>query len=355
MVRVDAPQTDCSDLLSFEPGRYTSNEHANSMKHFLGQLSCTVAFGLAAALSPLEKAHAEPGHTFPPLTEAERQAIRAAIPAAAAARPARARRVLIFYRTEGYVHASIPFGNEALKDLGQLTGAYHADTSDDLAALSESSLSQYDAIVFNNATHLSLPPAQRAALLAFVQGGKGVVGIHAASDSFYTWPEGQSLLGGAFNSHPWTANDIVAVKLDDPGSPLTAGFGGRGFWVKDEIYQIDGPYSRAHVHVLLSLDMVRPENARKPDQLVRNDNDFPIAWIKHQGQGRVFYTSLGHNSEIYRTPQILQHYLDGLQFTLGDLKADTTPSETLKHAPAPAPAPQSSAVVIDENGAPDRP
>ena len=133
------------------------------------------------------------------------------------------------------------------------------------------------------------------------------------------------------------------------------GLGGHGFWVKGEIYQIDGPYSRARVHVLLSLDMVRPENARKPDQLVRDDNDLPIAWIKHQGQGRVFYTSLGHNSEIYRTPQILQHYLDGLQFTLGDLKADTTPSEMLKHAPAPAPAPQSSPVVIDENGAPDRP
>jgi len=65
----------------------------------------------------------------------------------------------------------------------------------------------YDAVVFNNTTRLSLTPAQREALLAFVQAGKGLVGIHAASDSFYTWPEGQALLGGIFNSHPWTADD----------------------------------------------------------------------------------------------------------------------------------------------------
>lgn len=322
----------------------------SSMRGLISSCASAWATGMVLALASSSALHAEPGHTFQPLTEGERQAIRAAIPAQARARPARPRRVLIFYRTEGYVHASIPFANEALQQLGEVTGAYHADSSEDLAALSESSLRQYDAIVFNNATHLSLPEAARAALLAFVQGGKGVVGIHAASDSFYTWPEGQALLGGAFNSHPWTANDIVAVKLDDPGSPLTAAFGGHGFWVKDEIYQIDGPYSRAHVHVLLSLDMSRPENGRKPEQLVRDDNDFPIAWIKHEGQGRVFYTSLGHNPEIYRTPQVLQHYLDGLQFALGDLDADATPSERLKQPPAAAQAPPSSAVVIDETG-----
>jgi type 1 glutamine amidotransferase len=84
-----------------------------------------------------------------------------------------------------------------------------------------------------------------------------------------------------------------------------------------------------------------------PAQLVRDDNDFPIAWIKREGSGRVFYTSLGHNPEIYRTPQILQHYLDGIQFALGDLRADATPSAKLKQQPPAAPAPESSTVVID--------
>ena len=308
---------------------------------------------LALMLALVVTAHAEPGHSFRPLTATEQRDIRAALPAHARVSPARPRRVLIFYRTEGYVHACIPFANEALRQLGETTGAYHATVSDDLDALSASGLSPYDAVVLNNTTHLSLSPGQRSALLAFVKAGKGLIGIHSASDNFYTWPEGQALLGGAFNSHPWTADDTVAVKIDDRDSPLTAAFSGHGFWVKDEIYQIDGPYSREHVRVLLSLDMSRPENARPPDQLVRGDNDFPVAWIKHEGKGRVFYTSLGHNPEIYRTAQVLQHYLDGIQFALGDLRADGTPSAKLKPLPPPAPAPENPAVVIDETGARD--
>ncbi len=320
-----------------------ADEMRKGMKRLLTQLSSVLTsapvVGLAIALTLDATAYSEPGHTFTSLTESERQAIRAAIPPQARARPARPRRVLIFYRTEGYVHGCIPFANEALKQLGETTGAYNAEGSEDLDVFSERRLAPYDAVVFNNTTHLSLTPAQREALLAFVKAGKGLVGIHSASDSFYTWPEGQALLGGIFNSHPWTADDTVAVKLDDRDSPLTAAFGGHGFWVKDEIYQIDGPYSRTHVHLVLSLDMSRPENARPRDQLVRDDNDFPIAWIRHEGNGRVFYTSLGHNPEIYRTPQILQHYLDGIQFALGDLRADATPSAKLKPQPRAAPAP----------------
>ena len=304
------------------------------MKNRIALLTLLLA-GLPAGMEG-----AEPGHSFKPLSAAEQQAIRAAVPLHARAKPARARRVLIFYRTEGYVHASIPFGNEALRRLGEVPGAYSADASEDLEALSPGHLAAYDAVIFNNTTHLSLPPPQRFALLAFVRSGKGLVGIHSASDSFYTWPEGQALLGGTFNSHPWTAEDTVAVKLDDPESPLTAAFGRRGFWVKDEIYQIAGPYSREHVHVLLSLDMSRPENARKPEQLVRDDQDFPVAWVKEEGKGRVFYSSLGHNAEIYRNPELLQHYLDGIQFALGDLRADATPSAGLKHPPTAALAPK---------------
>ena len=341
----------------FLPGAAVPDETRKGMKRLLTQLSSVLTsapvVGLAIALTLAATAYAEAGHTFTSLSETERQAIRAAIPAQARARPARSRRVLVFYRTEGYVHGCIPFANEALRQLGETTGAYHAEVSEDLDAFSERRLTRYDAVVFNNTTHLSLTPAQREALLAFVKAGKGLVGIHAASDSFYTWPEGQSLLGGIFNSHPWTADDTVAVKLDDPESPLSAAFGGHGFWVKDEIYQIDGPYSRTHVHVVLSLDMSRLENARPRDQLVRDDNDFPIAWIRHEGNGRVFYTSLGHNPEIYRTPQILQHYLDGIQFVLGDLRADATPSAKLKPQPSAAPAPESSSVVIDESRAAD--
>jgi len=318
------------------------------MRGILGTSAARLAGALALACAASAGARAEPGHAFPPLTAAEQQAIRAALPAKARARPAAPRHVLVLYRTQGYVHAAIPYANEALQLLGEVTGAYQAELSEDLTRLSPAALARFDAIVLNNATHLSLSGEERAALLGFVRGGKGLVGIHSASDSFYTWPEGQALIGGIFNSHPWTAQDTVAVKLDDPKSPLTAAFGGQGFWVKDEIYQIDGPYSRERIHVLLSLDMSRQENARPPDQIVRDDGDFPIAWVRREGKGRVFYTSLGHNPEIYRTPQLLQHYLDGIQFALGDLSADATPSADLRPPPTPAPAPATAAVVIDE-------
>jgi type 1 glutamine amidotransferase len=309
---------------------------------------CLHCGALALALLSLGVARAEPGHVFAPLTPAETQAIRAALPAIPRAHPARPRRVLIFYRTDGFVHDSIPSANLALQELGARSGAYRADLSEDLGAFTFARLAAYDAVILNNSTHLDPTPAQRTALRAFVMHGKGLVGIHGASDSFYTWPDGQVLLGGIFNGHPWSKDDTVAVKIDDPHSPLTAAFEARGFWIKDEIYQIDGPYGRNRVHVLLSLDMAHPENARPPAELIRHDNDFPIAWIRREGQGRVFYTSLGHNPEVLRTPPLLQHYLDGIQYAIGDLPADATPSANLEPPPTAAPAPADRARIIDE-------
>jgi hypothetical protein len=87
--------------------------------------------------------------------------------------------------------------------------------------------------------------------------------------------------------------------------PLSAAFGDSGFWAKDEIYQIDGPYDRARVHVLRSPDMTRPENARKPELLVRDDDDFAIARSRLEGTGPVLYTLLGHNPALYRTHKFL--------------------------------------------------
>jgi len=275
-----------------------------------------------------------------PLTNAERSAIAAALPAHARATPAQPRRVLVFDRTEGFVHASIPFGDEALVRLGEKTGAYAATVSADMAAFTPSSLASYDAVVFHNTTRLAFAePAHRQALLDFVAAGKGIAGIHAATDNFPTWPEGQELIGGVFHNHPWRSNDVCAIKVDEPAHVLNSAFTNQGFWVREELYQITGPYGRDRQRVLLSLDMSRPENTRPADVIKRTDGDFPVSWIKTHGAGRVFYTSLGHNKDIFTTPVILQHLLDGLQFALGDLPADATPSASLPKPPAPALAP----------------
>ncbi len=283
---------------------------------------------------------AEPGHVFPALTPAEKAAIADALPAKARVAPAKPRKLLVFYRTEGFVHGCIPYGNEALRRLGEASGAYTAVLSEDMAMFDPATLATFDAVVFQNTTKLAFAnPAQRKALLDFVASGKGVVGLHAATDNFPTWPEGQALIGGLFHGHPWTSGNLVAVKLDDPDHVLNTAFHHQGFWIKEEIYQIMGPYARDHQRVLLSLDMSRPENARPADKIARTDNDFPISWIKNEGAGRVFYSSLGHNKDIFNVPSILQHFLDGIQFALGDLPADAVPSARLPAAPAPALAP----------------
>jgi type 1 glutamine amidotransferase/HEAT repeat protein len=291
---------------------------------------------LAAAAAALVPVRAEPGHVFPALTGEEQAAIAAAVPARARANPARPRSILVFYRTEGYVHGSIPYANEAFRLLGERTGAFRADFSDDMAVFTPARLAAYDAVVFQNTTGLAFKdPAARAALLSYVAGGRGFVGVHAATDSFYTWPEAQDMIGGLFHDHPWKSIDEVGIKVDEPGHPLVAAFGGRGFWLREEIYQIMGPYRRDRERVLLSLDMSKIENWRSADKIARTDADFPIAWVRSFGRGRVFYTSIGHNPNIFSVPELLQFYLDGIQFALGDLPAPSAPLAKLPAAGMP--------------------
>jgi type 1 glutamine amidotransferase len=268
--------------------------------------------------------------------------IEAALPATAPAKPAKPRKILVFDRTEGFPHDSIPVGDKAFDLMGKKTGAYTVTISRDMDVFTPENLAQYDAVLFNNTTQLKFKdPKQREALLGFIRGGKGFIGIHSASDNFPTWPEAVEMIGGQFNGHPWGGGGTRkgegwAIKVDDPVHVLNQPFAGKGFILKDEIYQIKGPYSRDTHRVLLSLDMSQDRNHVGG----RSDGDNPISWIKRCGDGRVFYCSLGHNKEIYWNKAVLQHYLAGIQWALGDLKADDTPSAKLSKQPEPALAPK---------------
>ncbi|MDX2186958.1 MAG: ThuA domain-containing protein [Opitutaceae bacterium] len=301
----------------------------------LGALVATVA------LVPVLRAEETPNRTLPPANPAKTALIDAAIPKEASAKPAKQRHLLICARTEGFYHESIPVGLYALQALGERTGAYTSEVNNEMSAFTAENLARFDGIIFFNTTQLKFEnPARRQALLEFVRGqGKAVIGIHAASDNFPNWPEGQGLMGGVFHSHPWHGTDTVAVKVDEPEHPVVRAFNGRGFWITDEIYQIVGPYSRETERTLLSLDMGKQENQRPKEQIVRTDNDFPIAWVKFEGLGRVFYSSLGHNEHIYWDSRVLRHFLDGIQFAVGDLAAEAKPVKKgwePVHAPAPA-------------------
>ncbi len=264
--------------------------------------------------------------TPPTLAPAVLQKIEAAIPAAATARPKQARRILVFWRCEGFFHGEgIAGGNHALAVMGRKTGAFAADFSDDYSVFEPATLAKYDAVVFNNTTQLKLPETAKQALLDFVAKGKGIIGIHAATDSFYDWPEGAALLGGLFDGHPWGAGGTWAFKLDEPNHPLNRAWGGKGFKLRDEIYQFKVPYTRADRRVLVSLDFADPATGGVKNGVKRTDKDFAVAWIKNQGQGRVFYCSLGHAENVFQDAAVLGFYLDGIQFALGDLKADASP------------------------------
>jgi type 1 glutamine amidotransferase len=275
-------------------------------------------------------------------TPEQLEQINAALPAEPAVKPAQPRKLLVFTLTRGFRHDSIPVGVAAMKLLGEKTKAFTVTHSEDLAVFEEPSLKQFDAVLFLNTTgELFRPadfdtlsePARTAAadiekrletnLLKFVEGGKGLAGFHSATDTCYKWQWYGNTIGGYFDGHPWVSSDDVVISVDDPAHPIAAPFGGQPLELKEELYQLREPYARDKQRVLLTLDTTRTN--MKKDGVKRTDGDFGVAWVRLQGQGRVFYTSLGHNAHIYTNPKILRHYLAGLQFVLGDLKVDTTP------------------------------
>lgn len=288
---------------------------------------------------------------FKPVTTEQKNAIRAAIPNQPTVAPKQARRVLVFFRCETFIHTSIPWGNYCLQEMGQKTGAFKADLADEYSVFSKENLAKYDAVIFNNTTSLAFEnDAQRDALMGFVKQGKGIVGIHAAGDNFYKWKLAASMIGGQFNGHPWTAGGNWGFKLDDPKHPLNKAFAAKGFWHTDEIYQYK-PETYAgeeNLRILVSLDMSKKEvtgileNKRfekYKQQYGKGPREVPVSWLREFQGGRVFYTNLGHREDTYTKTNVVRHYLDGIQYALGDLKADATPTaKSGKKEPALAPA-----------------
>jgi len=295
---------------------------------------CAVPFACGQTADHWEKQKAE---RFKPISATEKQRIRAAVPNQLAAAPKAPRRVLVFYRCGGFVHTSIPHANECLAQMAEKTKAFTVDFADHYDVFTPENLSKYDAIVLNNTSKMQFPsPAQRDAFLDFVANGNGLVGIHAASDNFNRHPECLSLVGGTFAGHPWGAGGKWAFKLNDPNHVLNATFAGTGFWHTDEIYQYKPEsYVGPNVlRVLVSLDMSKEAVSSRIDDGPR---EVPVSWIRTAGDGRVFYTNFGHREDTYANPMIVKHMLDGIQYALGDLEADATPTDEVTSEQVAAP------------------
>jgi WD40 repeat protein/type 1 glutamine amidotransferase len=262
---------------------------------------------------------------LPPIPTDVLDKIKANLPAKATATPKKPRKLLVFWRADAILHkAGVPAANHAIQLMAEKTKAYQADFSRDYDVFDPKILANYDAIVMNSTAHLVMPDAARQPLLDFVNNGGGIVGIHAAIDTFKPWPQGAAIIGATFGGHPWTPSGTWAVKLEEPNHPLLRAFNGNNFKIHDELYEMSDPYTRADRRVLLTADTSDPATAGvKP--LHRTDNDFALSWIKTHGKGRVFYCVFGHTADPFENPAVLQYYLDGIQYALGDLDADATP------------------------------
>jgi type 1 glutamine amidotransferase len=142
-----------------------------------------------------------------------------------------------------------------------------------------------------------------------------------------TWPEFNQMIGGYFKFH-WNDPQHIVYKIDDPSSPLTAMFA-NGFEVNDETYTFGiKSWSRRNVHVLTSIDYSKmSEEDKLKEDYPREDHDYGLSWIRREGKGRVFYSAHGHSERVYAVQPMLEHLVAGIQYALGDLKANDAPSK----------------------------
>lgn len=206
------------------------------------------------------------------------------------------KRVLYITHSAGFRHDSILVSRESLRTLSP---GLAITATEDLSAISAGNLRNFDAVLFFTSGELALSAGQRSALLDFVRAGGGFGGVHSATDTLYTWPEYGDLIGAYFDGHPWV--QPVRIDVEDPEHPAMAGLGS-SFVILDEIYQFRG-FDRKRVRVLMTLDLTSVDPGKEGAQ--RNTEDFPLAWVRSYGAGRVFYTALGHFDETWRDPRFL--------------------------------------------------
>ncbi|HEX4750092.1 MAG TPA: ThuA domain-containing protein [Bryobacteraceae bacterium] len=225
-------------------------------------------------------------------------------------------------QTKGFEHDSVPDAMAAIYNMGHQSGLWEATlrtdteliTKTDPKARNMKTLNYFDALVFASTTgELDLTDDQKRDMLSFIHDdGKGFVGVHAALDTNYKWPEYGEMIGGYFNEHPWFTFWAPIVN-EAPDFPAVHHFP-KEFHKYDEIYQ-PKEWSRDKVNVLLSLDASKLDYNNP--RVHRTDHDFAVAWAKMYGKGRVFYSTLGHTKEAWNDPDIQKMYFEAIKWTLG--------------------------------------
>lgn len=329
-------------------GHIRTRRTGPAMSSRTGVLVMVFAVAMSAAVAEEPKI---PGIMQPELTKVTPEMIAkitAACPAEPLAKSEKARKILIFSRCESFTHHSISVAEKALTILGEKTKAWSTDISYDYDVFDTRKLAAYDAIVLNNCENMLLPEGPpREALLDFVRNGKGIVALHSAVSNFGSDDlfELRKMMGGCSAGHPWGHYLAWRFKVEEPNHPVTAHLNPDGFSMKDAMYQFDTRTGRHSVRVLVSMDMSDPATAKDENgkqRGFRTDGLNPVVWVRHEGRGRVFVNGFGNNDEIFWSPSMLKLNLAGIQYAIGDLKADDALVAKAASTTAPAPLDSSS-------------
>ncbi len=218
--------------------------------------------------------------------------------------------VLVYSKTNGYRHQSIPTGIEALRSLGEEHG-FDVTATEDSTVFRPDRLAEHDVVVFLSTSGDVLGPTGQEAFRAFVEDGGGYVGIHAAADTEYDWSWYGRLVGAYFKGHPEIQE--ATVHIEDGDHPSTRML--PGDWTRRDEWYNYGSNPRDSVRVLLTLDESTYDGGTMGD-------DHPIAWAHTVGNGQAWYTGLGHTDAAFQEDLFRQHLLGGLQWTA---KTATTP------------------------------
>src|SRR5687767_12468717 len=235
---------------------------------------------------------------------------------------AAAKKLLVVTATQGFRHSSIPLAEKVIAGIGEQSGLFTVEYArggadgkgtDGMDKLSADALKNYDGVIFANTTG-DLPLPDKEAFVKWIQSGKAFIGMHSATDTFHGYPEFVEMIGGEFLTHgPQVAVECIN---QDPEHPATRHLG-PVYPIFDEIYVLKN-FHREKVHGLLTLE-------KHPNTLV--PGDYPIAWSKQIGRGKLFYTSLGHREDVWLSSDYQKHILGGIKWALGLEDGDAKPQK----------------------------
>lgn len=258
--------------------------------------------------------------------------------------PAKKKNILVFSLHTGFNHWVIPHTEEMIKIIGETSGAFTVIGSKDITEFEAKNLKKYDAVILNNTcskpdhrnlfwdklkedtskdsvTLMKKAQELEGNLLSYVEKGGGLMVLHGGVTTQNNSWDFSRLLGASFDYHP--VQQAFQVRLEDPNHPLVQAFPSEGFNHIDEPYFYKNAYAELDFKPLLYFNNAEIKSQRKGQELTEGKTY--VAWIRAEGKGKVMYISPSHNAQSFENPDLLQFYLDGMQYVAGDVECDETP------------------------------